>query len=99
GNEFAMILLWGLERDRPLAAVRNELLNMGAKVFFLDQLRILNTAIEIQVDRDVDGQITVDTDIANLRDISSVYVRPYDFRRLPPIARAAESSPEWAHAS
>lgn len=93
-----MILLWGLLRDNPVAAVRNELLTMGAEVFLLDQRRVLETRIELEMGDPVDGCVSVGGPSVALSRVDAVYVRPYDVRRLAAVADAGPLSAAWAHA-
>jgi hypothetical protein len=50
-----VILLWGVEEDRPLAAVHDAVNRLGAPVAFLDQHAVLETEIDLCVGADVMG--------------------------------------------
>jgi glutathione synthase/RimK-type ligase-like ATP-grasp enzyme len=91
-------LLWGISQDGPLAAVREALQRRGAPLFFLDQRQLLNTEVELFIDKEVGGLIRVGDRTCDLAALSSVYVRCYDPRRLPEIERAGEGSAAWRHA-
>jgi len=93
-----MILLWGIPADEPLMSVRAALLRLGAKVAFLDQRLVLDTEVELSVDHSVEGVLRVGDEQLNLADVSAVYLRPYEWRRLPAIAEAGPTSAEWWHA-
>ena len=83
-----MILVWGMPNDRPLAAVRAALARQNQAVFFLDQNDILDTHVDLSVDRMVGGVLRCGADTVALGDITAAYLRPYDFLRLPALADA-----------
>lgn len=93
-----MIVLWGLMQDRPLAAVHRALQGRGADVAVLDQLDILETKVELSVNGRVDGRVRVGGTAVDLGKVSAVYLRTYDWRRLPGIAEARPESAAWQHA-
>ena len=93
-----MILLWGLARDGPLAAVHAVLKRLHAPVVFLDQREVLRTAVELCVDADIRGVLRTSHWSIDLDAVTAVYLRPYDWRRLPEMASAGQSSPAWHHA-
>lgn len=93
-----MILLWGLPRDGPMAAVRDALHHAGQPLMFLDQRMILETAVELLVSNEVEGRLRVANREVDLGEVRAVYLRPHDSRRLPAVARAGEGSPAWAYA-
>jgi hypothetical protein len=92
-----VILLWGISEDGPLTAVHEALQRQHAPVFFLDQRHVLNTEIELFIDKTVEGFIRRHAicDVAALR---AVYVRCYDSRRVPEIEQSGEGSAAWRHA-
>ncbi|VVB91305.1 Ribosomal protein S6--L-glutamate ligase [uncultured archaeon] len=93
-----MILLWGLLQDGPLSAVYDALRKNGADVIFLDQMKILETGVELCAGSDVRGVLqTCDRTIA-LEEITAVYLRTYDWRQLPEIKKGGHGSPAWNHA-
>jgi len=93
-----MILLWGIASDSPLACVREILTRLGAPVAFLDQQAILKTNIDLTVDGEARGTLTLPEHKVSFDDIRAVYVRTYDVRRMAVVAKAGPASPEWAHA-
>lgn len=93
-----MILLWGLLQDEPLSAVFNSLKRIGSPVIFLDQMKILETQVELCVDSDIRGILQTADQIIDLNEISAVYIRTYDWRQLPEIKKAGQGSLAWNHA-
>jgi glutathione synthase/RimK-type ligase-like ATP-grasp enzyme len=93
-----LVLLWGLSGERPLAAVREQLISLGVPVLTLDQREVLDTEVRIFVDRDLTGEIQIRDERVDLASISAVYLRTYDSRRLPVVAREGENSSAWRHA-
>lgn len=73
-----LVLLWGVGTEGPLAAVRRELKTLGVTVFEVDQRDALETGIELNVGRDVQGKIRVRDRRVDLAEISAAYLRPYD---------------------
>ena len=90
-----MILLWGIQGDRPLALVLASLTRRGMPIVFLDQQQLLQCEIEMEVDSAVRGRIRLPGREVCLEEIRSVYVRPYDTRRLPSMENAREGDPDW----
>jgi hypothetical protein len=93
-----VILLWGLAQDGPLAAVHEVLKRLHAPVVFLDQREVLRTAVELCVDADIRGVLRTPHRSIDLEAVTAVYLRPYDWRRLPEMASAGQGSPAWHHA-
>lgn len=93
-----MILLWGLPGDQSLVAVRDALLRSGQPLAFLDQQDVLETEVKLCVGSTMEGMLRVRSQTVQLNRITAVYLRPYDSRRLPIIARAGEDSQAWHHA-
>jgi hypothetical protein len=94
-----LVLLWGLESDSPLAAVRKELAHLDVVTVFIDQRRVLETQIETTVGETVEGVVRLAGDSMDLADVGSVYLRPYESTRLPHIAAAGPESAERRHAA
>ena len=92
------ILLWGLCGDSPLDAVLGALDNLQADVFFIDQRRILESQVFIQVDREVRGILQVGRRSVDLASVAGVYLRPYDTRKLPALRDIEPDQPPWEHA-
>jgi len=93
-----VILLWGLSGDGPLHEVRQSLDRNNITYTFVDQRRILETDLEFAVGSAScsvrTGNVTLD-----LSEVTAVYLRNYDWRKLSTIADAGASSEEWAHAA
>jgi hypothetical protein len=94
-----MILVWGMLNDRPLAAVRGALARQNQPVFFLDQNDIVDTDVDWSVGGMVKGVLRCGEGTVALGDITAVYLRPYDFLRLPALADANRDVVERAAAS
>lgn len=92
------ILLWGLIRDNPIAAVHEHLVRLGAPVRFLDQRRVLATAMHIEAGEVSSTRALVGDEEFDLDGVRAAYVRPYDCTRLPVLRASRPSSPEWRHA-
>ncbi|MBU3967810.1 MAG: RimK domain-containing protein ATP-grasp [Euryarchaeota archaeon] len=93
-----MILLWGLLQDRPLSAVYDALKRKGSNVIFLDQMKVLETQVELYVDSDIRGFLHTCDWTISLEAITAVYIRTYDWRQLPEIKKGGYGSPAWNHA-
>jgi len=93
-----MILVWGLPRDPPTAAVTAALRRLDADVRFLDQ----RVAAAGDCNMSMDGQLRLSLsrreDDLDLRTCRAAYVRPYDVRELPAVRRAPSGSPDWQRA-
>jgi hypothetical protein len=93
-----LILLWGLPNDPVLRVLGGHLARIGAPSILLDQRRAPDSALHLELDPALGGVVTVDDQRIDLGAVSAVYPRPYDTRRLPPVARAGDSSSTWAAA-
>jgi hypothetical protein len=93
-----MILLWGLPNERPLAAVWKALERRGVAAMMLDQRLVLSTQVELCVGSSVEGFIRITHSVVDLCTVTAAYLRPYDTRILPQIAKAGPHSSEWRHA-
>lgn len=93
-----LVLLWGLSTERPLAAVRGELVRLGVPVAMVDQHRVFEAGIRLRVGRDLEGAVRTGDGWTDLAAVSAAYLRPYDSRRLPATAREEPGSPAWRHA-
>jgi RimK-like ATP-grasp domain len=93
-----MILLWGLEEDTPLAAVRKVLCQLGAPVTFINQRTVLDTEIELRVSDTVEGYVSINAQVIDLSSITAAYMRPHDTLRLPAVKHAGCGSAAWQHA-
>lgn len=77
-----MILLWGISTDAPLASVRAALLRIEAPVAFLDQQTVPQIKIELTVDGGIRGRLDSPDWSLDLSTVTSVYLRPYEVRRI-----------------
>ena len=93
-----MILLWGLGSEPPLVMVYEELQRAGLPAVFVDQRDVLGTEVMLSVGAEVEGAIATSSAMVDLGEITAAYVRPYDSRLSPGVARAGEQSSEWQHA-
>ena len=94
-----LVLLWGLETERPMSAVREELARLGAPGAMVDQRRVFDTRVRLRVGRDLDGAVWTGEGWTDLSEVTAVYLRPYDSRQVPAVAREGPASPAWRHAS
>ena len=53
-----MILLWGITGDEPLDLVRRALERQRSHYAFLDQQRVENTSLDLEVGQTVSGHLT-----------------------------------------
>ncbi len=93
------VLLWGLRRDTPLAAVDRELRRMGVATHLLDQREVLGTSVErgrgpAPLERVRCGAREVD-----LSRVSAAYLRPHDSSRLPSLRALPATAPQRLHAA
>jgi hypothetical protein len=83
-----LTLLWGLPGDSPLYTVYQELNDLGFPTVFLDQREILQTEITLSVGSKIEGEICTPNFKIDLNQVTGVYLRPYDSRRLPMVVEA-----------
>lgn len=93
-----LVLLWGLSTEGPLAAVREELVRLNVPILMVDQHAVLDTEVRLCVGRDLEGAIRIRDEWTDLAAVSAVYLRPYDSRRVPAVAREGSDSAAWRHA-
>jgi RimK-like ATP-grasp domain len=98
GTYMGTILLWGLAIDLPIAAVRDALMRAGSHVTLFDQRTIRDTEVELVAGTSLEGLLRIGDERCNLADITGVYLRPQDSRKLPDVAAAGEKSDLWRHA-
>jgi glutathione synthase/RimK-type ligase-like ATP-grasp enzyme len=92
------VLLWGLSTDPPLAAVREELVDLGVPVLMLDQREVLDTEVRLCVGHILEGEIRIRDGWVDLASVSAAYLRPYDSHRVRSVAREGTASAAWRHA-
>jgi hypothetical protein len=80
-----LVLLWGLEADAPLSEVRDQLELLNVPTAFIDQRRVLETKVELNIGETVEGCIRMGDDSIRLAEISAAYLRPYESTRLPEV--------------
>lgn len=93
------ILLRGLNRDQPMAAVLAQLRRLGAPVHFLDQRRVLDTTVRVDAGPFSRTVVTVADDEFDLEQVRAAYLRPHDSTQLPALRAVPASSAEWRHAA
>lgn len=94
-----LVLLWGLESDPPLAAIRQQLRSLDVPNELIDQRQILDTDVQLNVGEDIDASLRIGEHEIDLSAVTAVYVRPYDSHQLPEIANAGPHSLAWQHAT
>ncbi len=94
------VLLWGLLRDAPLAAVHERLRARNDAFALIDQRRL--DAIELDIELDargrLDGSLVLDDRTLALSEVRAIYLRPHDWRRLPGYRGLESNDPRWLHA-
>jgi glutathione synthase/RimK-type ligase-like ATP-grasp enzyme len=83
-----MILLWGLPDDIPTAAVCAAVERRGHPFFFLDQNDVLETDLDMSVDRSIRGMVRTKSGQLSLEAITGAYLRPYESSRVAALAQA-----------
>jgi hypothetical protein len=94
-----LILLWGLESDSPVTAVRDELQSLGVPILFVNQREVLDIDVRMTVGQRLDASIGVHDKWIDLDEVTAAYLRPYSACRLPAIARAGPESEACQHAA
>ena len=98
-----MIVIWGVPADQTADCVRRDLLAMGASVVLLDQAAALETGLRLSVGEPgdapalVSGLLSTPGASLSLREVTAVYVRAMDFRRLPAFAQLRIDAAERLH--
>jgi glutathione synthase/RimK-type ligase-like ATP-grasp enzyme len=93
------ILLWGLMRDAPMAAVYSQLSRLGAPARFLDQRQVLRSWLDVRIGDRPRALAGVGDDEIDLDGVGAVYLRPHDSGRLPAVAAHPAGSPYRTHAA
>lgn len=93
-----LILLWGLESERPLALVHAELRSLDAPTVIVDQRDALAMTIRLSLDHGLSSMLRVEDEEIDLASVTAIYARPYDVRNLPDVQNAGPGSAEWQHA-
>jgi hypothetical protein len=84
-----MILVWGIPKDSPVAAVTAALVRLGQPVLFFDQHDALAAKMDLCVDSEVSGVLRLPQGDFDLAKITGAYLRPYETSRLPTVAEAS----------
>jgi hypothetical protein len=91
-----MIVLWGLERETPLARVGAALTRFGAEVAVLDQHEVLRTEVRVHAEAGrLRGRVDSPRGRIDLRRVTAVYARPFGAEQVLS-ARAAGAGSEAA---
>lgn len=94
-----LVLLWGLESDRPLAAVRRELADLGVPFEFADQLQVLDSDARLSVSETIAASLRVGDREFDLGAVTAAYLRPYEVQRVPAVAGEEPQGSAWRHAA
>jgi glutathione synthase/RimK-type ligase-like ATP-grasp enzyme len=81
-----LVLLWGIDTDAPLAAVRAALAGQDCRVVFIDQRRDAEVDVSLRVAERVEGALRLRDSWLDLSAVTAIYLRPYDARELPTCA-------------
>ncbi|WP_329476464.1 hypothetical protein OG555_33000 [Kribbella sp. NBC_01484] len=90
-------LLWGLPGDSTLAAVHAELIRLDVPLLFVDQRLVLDTTVELNVGKTVEGTVRIGDTAADLATIGAAYLRPHDGARVAAVRDQPPGSPAWRH--
>jgi len=93
-----MILVWGVPKDGPTAAVLEALERRGAPVFFLDQHQVLDSQAQLSVDGELRGSVRTPAGEVRFEEITAAYIRPYETGRLPALSAAEPDAVRRAEA-
>jgi len=86
-----VILLWGLTGDGPFDSVRAALDRRAAPYLLVDQRDVLRTGFELECGWSVRATVVLDGVRVPLDEVTAVYWRTYDVRRVPSV-RAAQAA-------
>jgi hypothetical protein len=89
-----MILLWGMSGDEPLMSVLGSLRRRGTRYALLDQRDVLDTTVELTAGARLGGTISVGDRRIPLDEVTAVYLRQYDARKLPEVVEAGKQAEE-----
>jgi hypothetical protein len=95
-----VILLWGLEGDEPMAAVRRALDATGAPTVFLDHEQAPRFRIRVGFNPADGGRVSGPEASVELGGVTAAYLRPYPYLQLsgtsaPPATRALRRAVEF----
>ena len=95
----AFVLLWGLETDPPLAAVRRELSALGVPAEFADQTLVLDTEVRLDVSESMAASLRIGDRECDLNMVTAAFLRPYDLQRIPAVTNEEPQGFAWRHAA
>lgn len=85
-----MVLLWGLPGDTPFDAVWAELDRQGVDYRILNQRKVLEHRLDLKFGAEMEGVLWSGEECILLSEVSAVYARVYEARKLSSVAAAAE---------
>jgi hypothetical protein len=93
-----MILVCGIPSEPPVARLIAAVEDIGAPLLMFNQRRFAQTDMTFEIERDgVSGWIEVDGARVALGDVQAVYSRLMDFRQLPELKDAPETSERYRY--
>ncbi|MEA3185719.1 MAG: hypothetical protein QOC57_252 [Ilumatobacteraceae bacterium] len=94
-----MIVLWGIDGDGPMDAVREALTSAGSEFHFVNQRELAENSVEVDVDSHAQavGRIRSRRRWLSMADVRSVYARPYNTAQV--LGPAAQSVAQAALAT
>jgi hypothetical protein len=78
-----VILLWGCAGEGPFQAVADALDRLGGEYFLFDQRDTPDASILVRGGRRVSGWLRTPSGAISLEEVTGVFLRPHDIRRLP----------------
>jgi RimK-like ATP-grasp domain len=94
-----LVLLWGIPKDTPLAAVRNKLQEFDIPVVFVNQYDVLCDKVKLNAISSNTGGILQGHEFSvDLSAISGAYIRPYNLRHLADIKSSNNNNIIWQNA-
>src|SRR5215831_5053170 len=75
-------MLWGIGADGPLAAVRRALERSEVPFAFIDQHALVDSAMTLTCDGTAGGTLRSPNGDVRLDEVTAVFLRPYDPRRI-----------------
>lgn len=93
-----MILLWGLLTDSPLRVVHEAIKSLKAPVVFFNQLDTFDTEMELSVGSTISGFLQTPKQNVELENVTAIYLRPHDIRRLAQITKIDTNNQQYYRA-
>ncbi len=94
-----LVLLWGLDGDAPMAAVRDELAALAVPTVFVNQRDVPEMDVRMTAGETMDAAIRIGDRWIDLNNVTAAYLRPFSSCQLPAIAKAGPDSLAWRHAA